>query len=242
MRLSDLIEEFNRADSTHVICALMDRAAGDFGFDKYAYCALTGHERYDAGDNPAPAVTHNFPASWIDYYFERHYQDKDPVVLLAPQFGRPFLWASLGDAHKLNPSQQILMQEAGDAGLRDGVGVPLHGPRGDVCLVTFASSDGHPEPEVFLENLAVLSAQFHYAYSEVGRAEIDPRSIPVLSRRERECLQRIATGMSAHRVGAVLHISEHTVNYHLRKAYRKLGSGNRVLAVAKAIRYGLIAP
>lgn len=242
MRLSDFIEECNRADSTHVIRALMERAAGDFGFDKYAYCALTGHDRYDAGNNPAPAVAHNFPASWIDHYFGHNYQTKDPVVLLAPEMERPFLWRSLGDAYKLDRAQAILMQEAREAGLKDGVGVPLHGPRGDVCLVTFAAGDGHPDPDVFLTTLAVLSAQFHHAYTEIGRAEIDPRSIPVLSQRERECLLWIATGKSARGVGAVLKISENTVNYHLRKAFRKLGSKNRVLAVVKAIRYGLIAP
>jgi LuxR family quorum-sensing system transcriptional regulator CciR len=220
----------------------MERAAGDFGFDKYAYCALTGHDRYDAGNNPAPAVAHSFPVSWIDYYFEHNYQCKDPVVLFAPEIARPFLWKSLCETHKLDRAQETLMQEASEAGLKDGVGVPLHGPRGDVCLVTFAAGDGHPEPAEFLTNLAVLSAQFHLAYSEVGRAELDPRSVPVLSQRERECLQWIANGKSAWGVGDVLHISEYTVNYHLQKAFRKLGSNNRVLAVVKAIRYGLITP
>lgn len=240
MRLSDFIDESNHADSTHAIRALMERAAGDFGFDKYAYCALTGHDRYDAGGNPAPAVAHNFPSSWIDYYFEHDYQRKDPVVLLAPQFERPFLWNWLDQAYNLDRAQDTLMQQARESGLKDGVGVPLHGPRGDVCLVTFAAGDGHPDPRVELPKLDVLAAQFHSAYSAVGRSENDPRTTAVLSMRERDCLQWIARGKSSWDIGKILNISENTVNFHVKNALHKLDSNTRTLAVVKAIRYGFI--
>lgn len=241
VRLSDFIDESNRADSTHSIRALMERAAGDFGFDKYAYCALTGHDRYDAGDNPAPAVAHNFPASWIDYYFEHGYQHKDPVVLLAPEMERPFLWNGLGEAYDLDRAQETLMRQAGESGLKDGVGVPLHGPRSNVCLVTFAAGDGHPDPGAEMPKLEVLAAQFHSAYSTVGRSENNRRTSVALSMRERDCLHWIARGKSSWDIGMILNISENTVNYHLRNAFDKLDSNTRTLAVVKALRYGLIS-
>lgn len=241
MRLSDFIDESNRADSTHAACALMERAASDLGFDKFAYCALTAHDRYDAGGNPSPAVAHNFPASWIDYYFEHEYQRKDPVVLLAPEIERPFLWSWLDKAYNLDRAQGILMQQARDSGLKDGVGVPLHGPRGDVCLVTFAAGNGHPDPRAELPKLDVLAAQFHSAYSTVGRSENDHRTTAVLSMRERDCLQWIARGKSSWEIGEILKISENTVNFHLKSAFHKLESNTRTLAVVKAIRYGLIS-
>lgn len=241
MRISDFIDESNRADSTQSIIALMERAAGDLGFDRYAYCALTRHDRYDTGENPAPAVAHNFPAAWIDYYFEHDYQTKDPVVLLAPEIERPFLWDSLNGPYKLDRVQKTLMREANEAGLKDGVGVPLHGPRGNVCLVTFAAADGHPSPGDELPKLEVLATQFHSAYSAVGRSENDRRSTAVLSRRERECLQWIAFGKSSWDIGMILHISENTVNFHVRNVFRKLDANTRTLAVVKAIRFGLIS-
>jgi LuxR family quorum-sensing system transcriptional regulator CciR len=241
MRLSDFIEASNRADSTHAIRALMERAAGDFGFDRYAYCALTSHDCYDAGDNPPPAVAHNFPASWIDYYFEHEYQHKDPVVLLAPKIERPFLWSCLSKAFNLDKAQDILMQQARESGLKDGVGVPLYGPRGDVCLVTFAAADGHPDPRAELSKLDVLATQFHLAYSTIGRSENDRRTSVVLSLRERDCLQWVARGKPSWAIGEILNIREGTVNFHLKNALRKLDSHTRTLAVVKAIRYGLIA-
>ena len=241
MRLSDFIDESNQADSTQSLLALMERAAGDLGFDRFAYCALTDHERYEAGNNPAPMVAHNLPAAWIDYYFEHGYQNIDPVVLLAPDIERPFLWDSLSRSYKLDRAQTRLMQQAGEAGLKDGVGVPLHGPRGNVCLVTFAAGDGHPDPAAELPKLDVVAAQFHAAYSAVGRSENDQRTAAVLSARERECLQWVAKGKSSWDIGKILEISENTVNFHLKNALHKLDANSRTLAVVKAIRYGLVS-
>lgn len=241
MRLSDFIEQSSRADSTEPILALMQRAAGDLGFDKFAYYALTRHDHYDAGLNPAPLVAHNFSPAWIDYYFEHDYQSKDPVVLLAPEIEGPFLWDTLSQSYKLDRTQIKLMQQAREAGLKDGVGVPLHGPRGNVCLVTFAAGEGHSDPVVELPKLDVLAAQFHSAYSAIGRSEKDHRAAGVLSARERECLQWIARGKSSWDIGVILKISENTVNFHVKNSLNKLDSNTRTLAVVKAIRYGLIS-
>lgn len=242
MRISDFIDESNRTDSTQVLLALMERAVGDVGFDRYAFCALTRHERYKVADRPAPAVALNYPTSWTDFYFEHNYQAKDPVLLYAPGLERPFLWDWLEKASKLDRAQTTVMQQAREARLLDGVGIPLHGPQGNVCLLTCAAADGHPRPTSTLSGLAVLAAQFHAAYRELCRTEPDCRIVPVLSERERDCLQWIARGKSSWDVGVILHISENTVNFHMKKAFRKLDANNRIAAVVNAIRYGLISP
>lgn len=241
MRISDFIEQSNRIDSTEALLALMERAVGELGFDRYAYCALTDHDRYAVRDKPAPAVALNFPSSWTDFYFEHNYQTKDPVVLHTPELERPFLWDWLSTAFRLDRAQRTVMQEARDARLKDGVGVPLHGPQGSVCLVTFAAGDGHPEPAAELQKLGMLATQFHATYSEIGRAEIDHCTVPVLSDREIECLQWIALGKTSWDIGMILNISENTVNFHIRNTFRKLDTNNRVTAVVKAIRYRLIS-
>lgn len=242
MRLSDFIEESRKAGTRRSLVELMERAAGDVGFDRFAYCALTGHDRYYTSGNPAPAVAHNFPGDWTRHYFEHSYQKIDPVVLLAPGIERPFLWDALEKTYKLNRKQKILMRRAAEAGLRDGVGVPLHGPRGSVCLVTFAAGDGHPDPAAELGTLDVLASQFHTAFSTIGRIKRDHADAPVLSIRERDCLQWSARGKSSWDISKLLDISENTVNFHFKSALRKLDANSRILAVAKAIRYGLIDP
>jgi DNA-binding CsgD family transcriptional regulator len=240
MRLSDFIEQSNKADSPAAILALMERAAGELGFDRYAYCALTGHDRYVAWDNPAPAVALNYPTSWTDYYFEQNYQVKDPVVLYARELDVPFLWDSLESLFELDGTQQVIMHQATEARLKDGVGVPLHGPHGSVCLLTFAAGDGHPEPAAELQKLAALANQFHFAYSEVGRSALEHRRIPELTGRERECLQWAMQSKSSWEISRILNISENTVNYHIKSAFKKLGTNRRITAVAKALFFGLI--
>lgn len=241
MRLSEFIDRSSESESTRSIVALMERASSDLGFDRFAYFALTGHERYETGNNPAPAVAHNFPSSWMDRYFSREYQTIDPIVLYAPEIERPFLWDSLDGQYKLDRAQRAVMREAGEAGLKDGAAVPLHGPRGSVCLVTFAASDGHPDPAAELTRLDVVATQFHAAYSAVGRDDTVSGGAAVLSIRERQCLQWVARGKSSWDIGVLLKISENTVNFHLKNALHKLDANTRTLAVVKAIRYGLVS-
>ena len=40
----------------------------------------------------------------------------------------------------------------------------------------------------------------------------------------------------------ILEISEHTVNYHIKNAMKKLDAHSRTVAVVKAVRFGLIDP
>lgn len=241
MRISDFIEESNRTDSPEALFALMERAVGDIGFDRYAFCALTRHDRYKVADNPAPAVALNYPTSWTDYYFEHSYQERDPVLHYAPRLGGPFRWGLLDEAFQLNPSQTTVMQEAREAGLLGGVAVPLHGARGNLCLLTCAADDDRPRPASTLSSLTVLATQFHAAYSKLCSTDPDSRDIPVLTERERECLQLVAHGKSSSEIGHLLHISENTVNFHIKKAFRKLEANNRIAAVVNAIRFGLIS-
>jgi LuxR family quorum-sensing system transcriptional regulator CciR len=66
--------------------------------------------------------------------------------------------------------------------------------------------------------------------------------MPRLTERERECLSWSAQGKSAWATSMILGVSENTVNFHLKSAMRKLGTTNRVQAVAIAVRAGLIQP
>ena len=57
-----------------------------------------------------------------------------------------------------------------------------------------------------------------------------------LSRREREVLLQLQEGLTNRQIAERLGISANTVNKHVQKVLRKLGVGNRVLAVMHAQR------
>jgi DNA-binding CsgD family transcriptional regulator len=55
-------------------------------------------------------------------------------------------------------------------------------------------------------------------------------------------LQLVAQGATNREVAAALHLSQHTVNFHMKNTLRKLHLKNRVQAVAYAVRAGLVGP
>ena len=62
-----------------------------------------------------------------------------------------------------------------------------------------------------------------------------------LTAREREVLDLLGHGLSNKLIGRELHISEHTVKFHISSLYAKLGVNDRAEAVSQGARHGLIS-
>ncbi|CAN5261179.1 response regulator transcription factor [soil metagenome] len=62
-----------------------------------------------------------------------------------------------------------------------------------------------------------------------------------LTSRESEVLGLIGRGLSNRMIATELHISEHTVKFHISSLFAKLGVGNRAEAVSRGARYGLLS-
>ena len=240
MEIFDFVECTNRTKSLPDLFELLVVAADKEGFDQVAYGALTYHEPLHLDGHAAPAVAMNFPSEWTDHYFERKYHRIDPVVVLTPCIARPFLWSSLQQRVGLEDKQKLIFDEAREAGLNNGISVPLHGPWGRVAVLSFASRADDSEPEAKMGHLNALASQFHVAFTDISQ-NVRPPHVPIqLSGREKECLMWTAQGKSSWDIGMILKISENTVNFHVKNAMRKLGTTSRTVAVVKSIRLNLI--
>ncbi len=62
-----------------------------------------------------------------------------------------------------------------------------------------------------------------------------------LTAREREVLELLSQGFSNRLIASELHISEHTVKFHISSLYAKLAVNNRAEAVSQGARRGLIS-
>ena len=62
-----------------------------------------------------------------------------------------------------------------------------------------------------------------------------------LTTREREVLELLGRGLSNKMIARGLHISEHTVKFHVSSIYTKLGASSRAEAVSLGARHGLIS-
>ncbi|MCI1675250.1 MAG: response regulator transcription factor [Ancrocorticia sp.] len=65
--------------------------------------------------------------------------------------------------------------------------------------------------------------------------------LPVLTDRESETLQYLATGMSNHEIAQAMHVSEATVKAHLGSIMQKWGVRDRVQVLVTAARAGLVS-
>lgn len=230
--LGDFIERTLAVDDPQAVVSELKRGLAHWGFD-YIACGTFGGEEACA----LPMVV-DYPSVWQQHYFERNYIAIDPVVNRAAQARRPYRWDELGE---LSAVQRRMFAEAGEAGLHDGLTVPLHSPGGEVFVASVASAHGDTDRRRGPALVNLLVTQAHSVL--VGLRHPGAPAAPVqLTARERECLIWSARGKSSWDIGMILSISENTVNFHLKNAMAKLQASTRVMAIVKAIRIGLIVP
>jgi LuxR family transcriptional regulator/LuxR family quorum-sensing system transcriptional regulator CciR len=150
----------------------------------------------------------------------------------------PYQWQQVGDIKKLTSAERHYLTYLEDAGIKDGIAIPLFGPRASIGYASFGIKhnrlDLSPEDVLLLQHKA---AHLYNLYLDKG----DETAPPMLSPREREVLHWVAMGKSNSVIGDILSISDHTVDSLLRRAYRKLNVTTRTAAVVKAVQWGLIS-
>jgi DNA-binding NarL/FixJ family response regulator len=90
------------------------------------------------------------------------------------------------------------------------------------------------------QGLIVLPKPLTERLLQEPAASIEELSEP-LTAREREVLELLGRGLSNRLIAQELHISEHTVKFHISSLYAKLDVSNRAEAVSQGARRGLIS-
>jgi DNA-binding CsgD family transcriptional regulator len=236
----DFIVATNAARSPEEVFQIFQVTLEGLGFDRVIYSLITDHA--SLGQKAGHGLQRNYPDDWMAHYMANGYERKDPVPKFAFRSPQPFTWDWLVQSTPMTAEEKRVMDEAAEAKLLDGVGIPLYGPNGEIAGVGLANGVGGVNPDKdMLALLRALSSQFHIAYSEKCEDERETKDIQ-LSRREREILLWAAEGKSDQMIAELLHISYPTVRFHLNNIYRKLNANERIFAVVKALRHGLITP
>jgi DNA-binding CsgD family transcriptional regulator len=238
------IEEANRAATAEDISRLFAKALKDFGYDRFCYSLMTDHP--SVGLNAQHGILSNYPEDWMEYYKANQYEKKDPIPRYAFSTSRPFTWDGLLQTCKLTSDQEKVMNEAKEARLFDGVGIPICGHNGELAGVGLASSLGGVRPDKnLLCKLRTLVNQFHLVFTELDRkdcVEADLNGNVHLTVREKEILLWAAEGKSDSVIAEILGVSHATIRFHMNNIFKKLNANERTLATVKAIRQGLILP
>ncbi|ESQ83769.1 helix-turn-helix transcriptional regulator [Asticcacaulis benevestitus] len=185
-------------------------------------------------------LINTYPLVWQVYYTERGFASIDPVYRRTVGMALPFRWRNIEREEDLTQFQINVMREGEAAGLYNGVGIPLRGPRTQLAGVALASSVRHIGPTVSLEFLSALCDHFYTVYYRICGSLENTHYGAKLSERECEVLIRAAIGRTDRETAIVLGITYDTIKSHFRRIFIKLGVPNRAAAVAHALKFGLI--
>lgn len=184
----------------------------------------------------------DYPDEWIGRYVEKNYRYYDPVVTISRKARLPFFWGEKGFLRPYKKAERRVFYEAGEFDILEGYAIPTAGPEGDAGLFSMTmTARNHIHEAVFAETarLQLFAAQFHDAAIRLI-TERDRSQAVELSHRERDVLAWTAEGYSSEAVAARMGLTASAVNYHITNCCRKLGAGNKIQAVALAIRRNLI--
>ncbi len=109
-------------------------------------------------------------------------------------------------------------------------------PVGDALFVAvYCAGDG---TALCTEEAELAQMRAIYAISQRLAAKAEIAS--PLSVREKECLSWVAEGKTTEEVAMILGVSANTINAYIAKAIQKVAATNRAMAIATAIRAGMI--
>lgn len=213
-------------------------AMAELGFDRLIVSLMTDHSRF--GLNARHGILGNYPEDWMHHYVDCGYEEIDPVRQWVVTADNAFAWRDPTRARYLSRVQRDVLDQADDAGLKDGVGIPLRGAHGALAGVGAASSVGRLDLSApVLSRANLLAQQFYVAYLMLHSAKRELAPV-ILSVHEREVLKWSAEGKSKREIADILGVSRHTVDYHCRRMFERLDVPNVTAALLRAVQIGAL--
>ncbi|MDB5745633.1 MAG: hypothetical protein JWP72_481 [Massilia sp.] len=215
------------------------KLANSLGYDQVLYGVVQSrHAQFEQA-----FLQSNYSPEWRARYDADHLTYVDPTVVHCLTSTLPIVWQPNTFATERG---RALYEEACCHGIRTGATLPIHGPGGEVGVLSFASdaAPGEAFSREMAQNMGTLALVRDYAFassvafSHKGGGEPVPR----LTRRELEMLQWVMAGKSSWEISMITRCSEATVNFHLANVRQKFSVNTRQQAVVKAIALGLLTP
>ncbi len=234
--ITHFLDKALKASTPEEILDLFFKALANIGIDKIAYGALRARG-YQLPHDPLKMAT--YPDEWVKIYLENQYMVKDAITQHGFFTRNPFLWKSVRHGHTIKENQKLILDQASEFGLDDGISVPVHGPMGELYMMGLASAAPNPDLEHFKTELGLLVHQFHLLYYGLLEEEqTNTTNLSPLTAKEEEILKWCSEGHSNKSIATILNVSQHTIDFHIRNIFSKLDVDNRVAAVTKAIKNG----
>jgi len=238
MKIEEFIDSSNSIMSVDVLFKLYETAMMDEGIDRVIFSLMTDHIMLSK--KAGHGIIVNYPDDWMKYYVEQNYESIDSVRYFMFASKTPFTWKNITENFNQTKKQKIFFNEAEEAGLFDGIGVPLRSTHGAIAGFGLASSTKNLDLDKnTLSHINLISQQFYTTYISLEKTS-EEVTLPDLTEREKEVLKWCGHGKTKWEISQILNISQHTVDFHTRNAFKKLEVFNVTVAVLKALNMGII--
>lgn len=211
------------------------RVGVHYGLPHFSVMRLPTDEDVDLSQ---VGLVSNWPGFMVAEYDQNKLLQDSPIIAHLLTSTEPLVF-DIREINKVRPEGQrgLATELFQRNGIFNGVFFSVHLPDGRLGAVSFTgNSAGVTDAQIlelsYLSNL--IFSRVHFLRSENDSPEFD------LKERELECLVWASKGKTSGDIALILDLSEHTVNHYLANVQRKLDAMNRVHAVSKAFRLGLI--
>ncbi len=229
--LSDTEIPGNRPASRGDLTAFLMETTEAVGADNYMLLAI----QHDQDKSDAQIIASNWIYDAVQLTGQKVIACLAQSALITAPGGRPrsIVTAAAPDLEGLSGEKARLLDVLGHGEIYS---LKLNVGRRCLFVLFSAACDGRIDPD------ALMTAQFHccYALSRMPQLLASVATQDPLSERERECLFWVSEGKTTDEVAVILGVSSNTVNSYITQAIRKFSASNRAMAVATAIRSGII--
>ena len=238
-RLSELVKKMQDIDSIEDFETYFLQMCEICDLELYLFASVKASSLI----TPDVFVLSNYPTEWYSRYFAEDMKKYDPVVRHCFENTSPVVWSALEKNPKYATPQGIqLFQWSRDAGMVDGLSIPIKAPSGEIFIYSLSTGRDENHSERLLQALPNALYFAHTAVETCMRIKMWNSEMAPLTAKEKEALFWACEGKTAWEISQIMGVAERTVNFHMSSVTEKLCAVNRQHAVAKAMFNGLVKP
>lgn len=228
-------ERLNEVETTYDVFKFLKSLVSEYGFSQFSMIFIPVQGERELKPH---TVISNWPPELLRAYDDMKLLSNSPIIKAVRNSNRPVEWEleeinSGRGASEVDRSIELFRS----FGMLSGVYFPTYNAAGKKGAVSF-SGDRNALSD---EERAILHLLSLYAFNHASLLTYDTTTAPPqLTPRELECLGWAAHGKTNSEIGTILSISESTVAGYVIAVCQKLNASNKVHAVAKGLRLGLL--
>ena len=230
---------FDQIDALNDIGAVLEFARDVFAQLGVVRVSYHVTPLFDEPNSTSTAVyTAGYSDEWLALYEREDFRSSDPRSNRVMQSGHMMTWQDAQRSGTNSAQNEAFFDALRSHGLVHGFGIPLFGPGGRDAYCSF--DFGKPVGEVATDAVGTVRSVAQACHQRICMLLEKSTPTPQLSDREIEVLTWAARGKSQSSIATILDISPDTVKTYSKRIYAKLDVTDRVGAVVKALRLGLV--